>query len=52
MGYDAAALALSRLLKLVGDKKKVGNEPRAEEIRQLCEATLATVAKAKSAGLE
>jgi len=46
--HAAAELAVSKLLKAAGDKKKLGNEPRADEVRQLCESSLATLAKAVS----
>ena len=46
MTHAAAELAVSKLLKAAGDKKKLGNEPRADEVRQLCESSLATLAKA------
>jgi hypothetical protein len=48
-GYAAADSAVSKLLKTVGDRRRVGSEPRADELRQLCDATLATVAQAKAA---
>ena len=48
-GYAAADSALSKLLKTVGDRRRVGSEPRADELRQLCDATLATMAQAKAA---
>jgi hypothetical protein len=48
MASGVSELALSKLLKTAGDKKKNGNESRADEVRQLCEATLATLSQAKA----
>ena len=47
--HVAAEMAMSKLLKVASDKKRLGNEPRADELRQLCENTQASVAQAKSA---
>lgn len=49
MAATAADSAVAKLLKAVGDRRRVGNEPRIDELRQLCEATLASVAQAKAA---
>ena len=45
---DAAELAVSKLLKTVDDKKRVGNDARANDLRQACEETLAALAREKA----
>lgn len=42
--------AVSKLLKVASDKKKLGSDVKnADELRQLCEGTLATLSQAKAA---
>ena len=48
-GLAAADTTLAKLLKAAGDRRRIGSEPRADELRQLCEATLASVAQARAA---
>ena len=47
--HAAAEQALSKLAKAAGDKRRLGSEPRASELVEMCEKTIAAVSQAKAA---